>query len=366
MLLLVCLLAPAQILCQEDQGAGGADGAGGMTLRECMENLTLKGDLLIRYSVLDLDNPVQDDETLDRIQTRFRVGFTWKSAGDDWELGAGLASGDLESTTTLDTWSEEDFFETGDIRLDYAYASHYLGPATFTAGQQINPFETSWLLWDADVRPAGFTLRVDPGAFFVTAGGYDVIQREEDFGILYAAQAGVEISAQGADITLAVAYYDFDSDFEREYRPNPDYEYNIVDLFAGADARLGDIGLTVYGQVFENIGAEGRAGEGVLGGGLDPEEENMGWAAGIEISLLRFTLEYTYAELGADAFVAGLTDATFGSGVGESDVKGHIISLDFDVTECFTVGGNVYIYEALERENEPEAVQYHAELTYLF
>ncbi len=371
--LIACLLLPVPLFGQENGQAEEEQAAGNVTLRDCIENLTLQGDLRIRYELRDLDNPEEPDETRDRMLTRFRLGFVWESIDKDWELSAGLATGGLSSTSTNDTWSEEEYFETGDIRLDYAYASHNFGPVTFIAGQQKNPYETSWLLWDSDVRPAGFTLKVEPGPVFVTLGGYDVIQIEvdQDFGILYAVQAGTEIELQDAGISLALAYYDFDGDFERQFRrDNPaldqDYEFNVVDLYASAGMDFGDIGLTVYGQVFENIGAEGDPGQSVLGGTLDPEEENIGWTAGIEAEVMQFVLEYSYAELGADSFVPGLTDATFGSGVGDTDVKGHIISLDFNVTKCFTVGGNVYIYEALERDNEPEGVIYHADLVYKF
>ena len=254
-------------------------------------------------------------------------------------MRARLATGGPAATSTLEYLSRRGVFETGDIRLDYAYASHNIEPVTFIAGQQKNPYQTSWLLWDSDVRPAGFTLQIDPGMFFVTAGGYDVIQIEvdQDFGILYAVQAGTEIELQDAGISVAVAYYDFDGDFERQFRrdnPNldPDYEFNVIDLYASAEMDFGDIGLTVYGQVFKNIGAEGNAGQSILGGTLDPEEENVGWTAGIEAEFMRFVLEYTYAELGADAFVPGLTDATSGRG-GDTDLKG-ISQSSIHVTKC--------------------------------
>lgn len=370
-LVFLCLLLPADILCQEIGQSGDEQPAGGVALRDCIENLTIEGDLMIRYERRELDVPDGDDENLDRLRSRFRLGFVWKSLDEDWEVGAGLATGGLSATSTQDTWSEEEFFETGDIRLDYAYASHVFGPMTFVAGQQKNPFETSWLLWDSDVRPAGFTFQFEPEMFFVTAGAYDVIQFEEEFGILYAMQLGTEIELDGIDLTLAAAYYDFDSDFESEYAQDnptldPDHEFNVVDLYAAAELDLGDIGLTLYGQVFENIGAEGDSGQSVLGGDLDPEDENMGWVVGFKAELMKFVLEYAYAQVGADAFVGELTDATFGSGVGPTDLKGHLISLDYNVTKCFAVGGNVYLYEAMERDNEPEAVLYHAEVKYKF
>ncbi|MFY9399009.1 MAG: putative porin [Desulfomonilia bacterium] len=367
----LCLLLPADILCQESGKPGEEQPLSGVSLRDCIENLTLQGDLMIRYERRELDVPDGDDENLDRLRTRFRLGFVWKSLDGNWEVGAGLATGGLEATSTLDTWSEEEFFETGDIRLDYAYASHFFGSMTFVAGQQKNPFESSWVFWDTDVRPAGFTFKFEPGMFFATAGMYDVIQFEEEFGILYALQLGTEIELDGVGVTLAAAYYDFDSDFDREYvfehdNLDPDYKFNVLDLYAAAEMELGDIGLTLYGQMFKNIGAEGDAGQSVMGGDLDPEDENMGWVAGFKAEFMKFVLEYAYAHVEADSFVGELTDATFGSGVGQTDIKGHLISLDYNVTKCFTVGGNVYIYEAIERDDAPEAVQYHAEVTYKF
>ena len=369
--LVACLLLPVPLLGQENGRADEEQAAGSVALRDCIDNLTLEGDLMIRYERRELDVPDGGDEALDRLRTRFRLGFVWKSQDENWEVGAGLATGGLSATSTQDTWSEEEFFETGDIRLDYAYASHFIGPVTFVAGQQKNPFKTSWLFWDSDVRPAGFTLQFEPGMFFVTAGGYDVIQFEEEFGILYAIQLGTEIELDEIGVTLAAAYYDFDGDFEREYSResdtlDPDHEFNVVDLYAAAELDLGDIGLTLYGQVFENIGAEGDSGQSVLGGDLDPEDENMGWVVGFKAELMKFVLEYAYAQVGADAFVGELTDATFGSGVGLTDLKGHLISLDYNVTKCFAIGGNIYIYEAMERDNEPEAVLYHAEVKYKF
>ena len=150
-----CLVLPVPALCQDNGQDNEEKAAGGITLRDCIENLTLEGDLLIRYERRELDVPDGDDKNLDRIRTRFRLGFVWKSLDESWEVGAGLAPGGPEATRTQDTWSEEEFFGTGDIRLDYAYASHSLGDLTFVVGQQKNPFETSWLLWDSDVRPAG-------------------------------------------------------------------------------------------------------------------------------------------------------------------------------------------------------------------
>jgi len=352
--------------CQNGKDGTGEDVKQGISLAKCIEELEIRGDLRVRYENRDLDDSGEDDSSLDRMQTRFRLGFLWKPSGGSWEVGAGLATGGPVATSANNTWSDEEFFEKGDIRLDYAYARHVMKPFEFIAGQQKNPFETTWVLWDTDVRPAGLTLKVEQEPFFLTAGGYDVIQRETDFGILYAAQAGVKAKMQAAEITLAAAYYDFDDEFEEEESPTPDYRYNVVDLYGQAEIEAGSFTIGPYAQVFKNIGADGDAGESAMDADLDPDDNDLGWAVGAVIGFMNFEVDYTYIRLEADAFVGGLTDATFGSGIGPTDVKGHRITVSYAFTECFSLGTNVYIYEALERDDEPDGLLYHLEANYKF
>ncbi|HNY65175.1 MAG TPA: putative porin [Deltaproteobacteria bacterium] len=362
--LCLCLFFPVLGWCQEGQAESKADAAGGLTLAKCIEGLDIRGDLRVRYENRDLDDSGEDDSSLERMLTRFRLGFVWKNPTDNWEVGAGLATGGLAATSTNDTWSEEEIFETGDIRLDYAYARHVFGPVEFIAGQQKNPFESSWLQWDTDVRPAGFTLKFAHEPIFVTAGAYDVLQFEEDFGILYAVQAGIKAKMEAVQITIAAAYYDFDDEFEEDEAPNPDYEYNIVDLYAEAEIKAGDLTLAPYAQVFKNLGADGDTS--AMDAGLDPEDEDLGWIVGVVAGFKGFEVDYAYAQLGADSFVGGLVDATFGSGIGPTDTKGHRIMVSYALSDCFTLGTNFYIYEALERKNVPDGFLYHIEATYEF
>lgn len=374
LVLCLCLFFPALGWCQEGQVETKEDKSGNISLAKCIEGLDIRGDLRIRYENRDLDDSNEDDSdeddsgenpsSLERMQTRFRLGFVWKPPSGAWEIGAGLATGGPVATSTNDTWSEEEIFETGDIRLDYAYARHVSKPFELIAGQQKNPFETSWLPWDTDVRPAGFTLMFEQEPFFVTAGAYDVLQFEEDFGILYAAQLGIKAKMQGAEITCAAAYYDFNDEFEDGTRPNPDYEYNIVDLYAQADIAVGDLTIGPYAQVFKNLGAGGSVS--AMDADLDPSDEDLGWIAGVVAGFMKFEVDYAYVWLAADSFVGGLTDATFGSGIGPTDVKGHRIMVSYAFTECISVGTNFYIYEAIERDDQPDGFLYHIEANYKF
>lgn len=342
-------------------------------LSKQIDNLKINGDLRVRYERRDRDK-VSGDDVLERMRARFRAGLVWQSSSENWEVGAGLTTGGESGTGAFDTWGENKFFETGDIRLDYVYAQHNLGALKLTAGQQKNPFKTSWLLWDSDLRPTGFTAQYSAKPFFVNLGGYDVKQYtlangNTDFGMLYAAQLGATQKVNDSNITLAGALYKFDGVFDKNERPNPDYSYMIGDLYGSAGIPIDGVNLSLYFQTFYNFGAQGDAGEGVLGGTLDPEEENMGWVIGASAKIKALSVAYSYAQVGADSCVGGLKDATFGSGVSTADptdIKGHKISIYYSLTKNFSIGGNMLIYEALERSNQNEVKLYQADLSYKF
>jgi patatin-like phospholipase/acyl hydrolase len=49
-----------------------------------------------------------------------------------------------------------------------------------------------------------------------------------------------------------------------------------------------------------------------------------------------------------------------------TDIKGHKISIYYSLTKSFSIGGNMLIYEALERSNQNEVKLYQADLSYKF
>lgn len=344
---------------------------GYLSLSKHIDNLSISGDLRVRYELRDRDLAGGGDEIMERMRLRLRAGLLWKSSAENWELGAGLITGPEKGTVPFDTWGEDHYFETGELRLDYAYARHTLGSLKLTAGQQINPFLTSWLLWSANLRPTGFTAQYAAHGYFATIGAYDVKQYvldngNTDLGMLYAVQLGTDMKADDVKITIAGSFYGFDGVFERNERPNPDYSYMIGDLYTSAGMPLGKAKLSVYAQAFYNFGAEGDEGQGVLGGTLDPEEENLGWVIGFTTKLNALSFQYSYAQVGADSCVIGLKDETFGSGLSHTDLKGHKICISYSLTKHFSVAGNVFLYESLERSNQHEVAFYQTDLCYKF
>jgi len=212
-----------------------------LTIANHINGLKIRGDLRIRYERNELDKSEGTEESRDRLRTRFRLGAIWENDAENWEISAGLATGGEKATSTNDTWSENEFFEKGDILLDYAFAKHTIDKLILTAGQQKNPFKTSWLLWDSDVRPAGFTIQYSDNTLFSAAGGYDVRQydHDKDFASLYAAQLGWKKKFENIDCMLVASYYHYDSVFDENNRPNDDYKYRIADLYVVAGTRVG-------------------------------------------------------------------------------------------------------------------------------
>ena len=81
--LIVCLLLPVPLLGQEKGQADEEQTAGGVTLRACIENLTVKGDMLIRYEFW-IWTIRRTDENSGRIR-QGSAGVDWKSRGENWQ-----------------------------------------------------------------------------------------------------------------------------------------------------------------------------------------------------------------------------------------------------------------------------------------
>ena len=354
--------------------------------------MELSGDLRIRYEYKEKD--VDNEDPTDRMRQRFRLGMKWNNPGENWKIAAGLATGGSDATSTNDTLSDGSFFETGDIRLDYAYAEHKMNNFKFIAGQQKNPFQTTWALWDSDVRPAGFTATMDLKPAFVTAGWYDVYYADNDMAQMEAIQAGLKTDI----IAGALAFYNFHDDapeimgdfltkekFGRKTTDedgntvyvidymDPDYSYQIIDLYLKADIKTDMLKISPHAQIFYNIGAEGEEGQSLLSGEqkngadlLDPEEENLGYLLGVKASIDKIKLGVEYASIGADACVPLLKDSDWGSALQYVDVEGFKLGLGYALTKHCELNATAYLYEAKERDIDQDPKTYHIDMVYKF
>jgi hypothetical protein len=364
--------AEQQVETKAASGEGGKVTVG----NSLIDQLEVKGDLRVRYEMRDRSNPDDGYDNLNRWRARFRAGGIWKNKTESWEAGAGLATGTIVGTGTNDTWGEENVFEKGDIRLDYAYAKHKIQDFSFVIGQQINPFEMSWLYWDTDLRPTGLTAQYfHPIGVFATLGTYSLRfyappKGGNDTAMLAAGQVGYKNKIGDVSFLVAAAYQHFDGLFSNAEAPNPDYDFRLGDLYAKATIRLGITELSPYGQIWCNFGADGPAGRGQAGkagGMLKPGDEDLGWIIGLDAKIQQFKLGYAYAVVGADSVFDGLKDADFGSSFGvTTDAKGHRVSAFYDVTKNISTGVTAFFYEAKERNNQPDVELYQFDVNYKF
>lgn len=336
-----------------------------------IDQLTLKGDLRVRYERRDRTEPstsTSSDKARDRFRTRLRLGGVWQNQAENWEIGAGVATGGTSGTSTNDTWGDDSPFETGDLRLDYAYAKHKVNDFTLTLGQQKNPFVKSWLIWDGDLRPTGLTAHYSNElGLFTTLGAYGVeLYDDDNTAMMYAGQAGYKNKINNINLTIAAGYQHYDSVFSNNEAPNPDYGYHIADIYASAAFKAGDVKISPYAQIWSNLGAEGDAGQGQLGGTLNPEDEDLGWVAGVGANFGKVKLGYAYAVVGADSIYGGLKDADFGTGISDTDIKGHKISASYGITKNMSTGITAMLYEADERDNQREVNLYQLDVKYKF
>ncbi|ETR72012.1 MAG: hypothetical protein OMM_07755 [Candidatus Magnetoglobus multicellularis str. Araruama] len=275
---------------------------------------------------------------------------------------------------------QKKFFETGDIRLDYAYAKHTINipgvkKLNITIGQQKNPFKTSWLLWDSDVRPTGFTGHADLGMVFGTFGALELVRNGHDMDMMYALQGGAKFKNGNIGFTGTLTGYFINRDIDD--LPNKEYAYQIIDIYGKIDVELNKmIKASPYLQLFYNMGADGegpsKKGDGQLGGDLEPDSENMGFALGFSSKIDKASFKLSYAQVGADSCLPGLKNADFGGDLYDGvNVQGVVIAAGYKVTKHFGAELTAYLYEPLEDVSEnvddkTSMQMYHIDLKYKF
>jgi hypothetical protein len=398
----------------EAEGLAQLKDAGSITLGKDISGLKIKGDLRLRYERRERHDADAGDDggERDRYRQRARVGLVWDSEENDTQVGLGIATGGSDATSTNDTFSDKAVFETGDLRLDYAYAKQTFDAVTVTLGQQKNPFKTSKVFWDGDVRPAGLTVQTDTDSFFATTGLYDVmhIGSNESDAILWGTQLGTSFESDGAAGTLAIAYYHFNSattdsvaggldlgdveddngdgdldageiigaDFDGPVNGIPagldnSYDFQILDLYGQVKFDLGDVDMKVFGQFARNLGADGAVNTGQRPGTaadpIDPEDAEDAWVLGVEGKTGPVKLGYQYARIEADSLYGVLKDSDFGAGGGLSstDIKGHIFKAGYSFNSQLSLNGTVMLVDRIELSTDKdEANLYQLDLSYKF
>lgn len=339
---------------EEVKKVGGSGGSSKVALaNEFIDQLTLKGDLRVRYEKRDLDYYAQAntaDVARDRLRTRFRLGGVWENKAENWEVGAGLATGEAANadgshlaTSTNGTWSKSSAFQSNDLWLDYAYASHKVEDFKFTIGQQLNPYETSWVLWDSDVRLAGLTAQYGKKeGVFATVGGYGAkLVNDDNTAMLYMGQAGYRGKVGDVAYTLAAGYQKYDQSFINDKANTvlntvdpAKYALEIGDLYGKVSFPVSSVKLSLYGHIWQNFGADGNIGQSQAKDfPKQSGDADLGWVVGLDAKIDKIRLGYAYAVVEADSLYGALTDSDFGDGISTTNKKGHRVQAGYDFTK---------------------------------
>lgn len=380
-----------------------------LQLGKGIDGLKLNGDLRVRYETRNrtVDNYPIDPNSADakkntdkdrtRLRERFRLGGVWTNKAENWEMGAGVATGNgrdnglttADGRSTDGDWGRNGAFDHPELWLDYAYAKHkwlYEGtPVSLTVGQQKSPFVSTLLTWDPDLRPQGLSLQYgDPQAkdyngVFLTGGAYqlyylsdgsvingDKQSNLEDNVFWFATQAGYKTAdwlalvgyqkVSGAYRNVAAANYGASQVPNNPYgNVETGYGYDILEAYAEYKYKYGEIEIKPYAHLAYNVSADGPKSQAKNAGATTPETENYGWMLGTEFKRGPWSLGYGYAYIGADSVFGPLRDNTFGdtAGLTDTDLQGHVVRLAYDVTKNVNVGASYYLLERINGGSTP-------------
>lgn len=344
-----------------------------------IDQVTLKGDFRVRYEYQDWGgtNGGQDVDT-EHFRNRFRLGGIWQNKAENWVVGAGVATGSATNpTSTNDTWGSDYAFDHSEFNLDYAYAKHTWNDYSMTLGQMENPYVTTWVMYDPDVRFTGLTLAYGANeGIFAMASAYGVQERilwddnyygESNSSMMYWGQVGYKgkFSEKGK-YTLAAGYQMYDQEFINtgvdDLMDNTlgnidgnEYGLSIGDLYGDVCFPAGPMTMKLYGQVWMNFDADGniyrsqafRTVDGIdYGLEQTPDDNDLGWVLGLNGNIEQFHFGYAYAYVEADSLYGFLSDADFG--IDSTNKEGHRANIGYDITKNWAVDLNFFWVEDIE------------------
>lgn len=331
-----------------------------------VQNTKLKGDFRTRYQYERRDT---DEKNRHRGRIRYRLGVIANPL-KDITIGAGLASGGADARSTNQTF--ENAFQTGDIRLDYAYAEYaYNKNLKMVMGKFPRKawlWAPSDLLWDGDVNPEGATINFthklagDVSAW-VNSGFWvldEIDQTDKTDPYLAFLQSGLELKNDVVDGKLAATYYSFDG------------VKNGADLGGTGNTMVGGNYLYDYDaiSIATELGLNTMIEEAPYRAAIfgeyihnpDPDKNNNGWIVGAKLGHKKvgkpktWQVKYQYAKLEKDAWVDFLPDSD--RWAGNTDTKGHEVVLEYAIKNNVVLGLDYYLSDHISAaENQEQLIQ---------
>jgi hypothetical protein len=337
------------------------------SLPSWVENMKLKGDFRLRYQY---ERKGKEIQSRSRGRVRYRLGIESKIT-ENVKVGAGLASGSDDPRSTNQTFDNS--FDTPDIRLDYAYGQYSPIPGIDIIGGKFPRTSFLWsptdMLWDGDINPEGGSVHaekyvvkntkgfINTGVWILEeleSGNTSIVQdgseNNPDPFVNYV-QGGIKYKQEeketGAmDATLAAIYYGFhgvqgvDFPFSKDTNTKEGGTYLTYDYDSFGFS--GEFGI---GDPFE-LPLERVAIFGDYINNIDPNTENIGWAAGIKFGAKKvgkkgqWQGKYQYAWLEKDAILDIFPDSDrLGGG---TNVKGHEAIFEYGLMNNVVLGLDYY------------------------
>ncbi|MFO7963431.1 MAG: putative porin [Desulfobacterales bacterium] len=324
-------------------------------LPEWISNMKFKGDVRVRYQDEERD-PIDEGGENSRFRVRWRAGFETQ-INDYWSAGFGLASGGDDPRSTNQTL--EDTFETGDARLNYAYAEFHTGPVSVLAGKFKNPiWNPKDLLWDSDITTDGVAAVFDFDAaentsLFFTPAVFVLDEwkdtETEDLPTMLALQAGVKLDfAMPGYITFAGTYY-ANNNIEGNDWSEHSAETNTTDIDGNweydhdaysLEAEVGLTGLPVFVAAF---------GQYVT---ADVDDEDTGYLYGVKFgrkkvkNFMDWQVKVNYRHLEQNAWLDFLPDSDFLGGA--TNVEGMEYEFVLGLAKNVSLGLDYYQSEVIK------------------
>ncbi|MGQ0801177.1 MAG: putative porin [Pseudomarimonas sp.] len=248
-------------------------------------DVALRGDRVTGFSARD---------DVERLRGRLRIG--WRGAGDNWEYAL-AAKVNLASGSNVDNRRNNDNERSDAVGLDQAFVRWLPSENTaLTVGKSSMPLSLTPLVWDADLRPLGFSvnhlwsLRGADG-LRLTAGYFAGDHLYGDDSRIAAAQLAWtynEGAPFSADVQLA--YLDF-SDLRQATaqgltRTNLRFgnqlasDYRLLDLQFGGRWQVGEKAVVARLDLLRNLGADDER-NGARGSVVYGDADSLpGWELG--------------------------------------------------------------------------------------
>jgi hypothetical protein len=310
------------------------------------DTITLKGDLRTRYEYIDEEGK----DVRHRFRIRARVGLD-AQINEEVDVHLRLASGDADPVSSNQTLG--DGFSSKDFQLDQAFFDWHpakLDGLNFLGGKMENPFvRVRDLLWDDDLTPEGFALKLATQADKVKLmANLGVFMAEErtltDDAYIYGGQLAAEMKPEAFTLLGGVGYFYFDNfqGYTTLYDPLKAFGNSTVKV---TDPDTGEVTELLYAEKYGVAEALARLtlntrmpvsfyANGIVNTEADSSEDT-GYLFGLTLGKARepgsFELDYHYRHIEADAAVGLFVDSDVGGG--GTDIEGHRIQGKYQISK---------------------------------